>query len=173
MKIITRHKDLLLEFKRLVEKYNQFYWAGLNSDILEDILPEEHKIQKVIIGIQLYKTHPDLIKIYLENKNVRFKHQPEDMPQHRIFLFCNSLKDWEVIISCSNLTDGPCMPGNEALILLSNQQVYMPDLYNQAMQLIDDHWKEAITFNIIKLEEYRKKWELFKQQSIVQKKEII
>ncbi|CAN5349083.1 hypothetical protein BH23BAC1_BH23BAC1_08520 [soil metagenome] len=172
MKIITRHKDLLTEFKRLVVQYTQFYWAGLNSDMVAEIKPEEQKIQKAIIGIQLYKTHPDIIKAFFENKNVRFKHQPEDMIQHRIYLFCNSLEDWEVIISCSNFTEGPCIPSNEALILISNQQMYMPDLYHKAMQLIEDHWKEAITFNLLKLEEYGKKWELQEQQAVIHKKEF-
>ncbi len=72
MKIITRQKDLLLEFKRLAGQYNQFYLAGLNSDILAEVMPKEHKIKKVIIGIEFYKIHPDIITNYLENKNIRF-----------------------------------------------------------------------------------------------------
>lgn len=173
MKIITRHKDLLSEFKRLAGHYNQFYLAGLSSDILAEIIPEEQKIVKVIIGIEFYKTHPDTIRIFLENNNVRFKHQPEDMAQHKIYLFCNSIDDWEVLISCSSFTDGPCIPNNEALILISNHQMYMPDLYHRAMQLVEDHWKEAFTFNFSKLEDYRKKWELYEHETTVQKKKII
>jgi hypothetical protein len=169
MKIITRDKDLLLEFKRLSHQYAHFYWAGFNSELLAELMPDEQKIKKIIIGIQFYQTHPKVIQKFIENKNVRFKDQPENILQHKIYLFCNNINEWEVIISCSSFTDVSCSANNEALILITNQQIYIPDLYQKAMQLIDEHWKEAISFNLPKLEEYRKKWENYEQSNTLKR----
>jgi hypothetical protein len=173
MKIITRDIDLLSEFKRLSHQYAHFYWAGFNSELLAELMPDEQKIKKIIIGIQFYQTHPKVIQTFIENKNVRFKHQPENILHHKIYLFCNNINEWEVIISCSSFIDGSCAANNEALILITNQQMYIPDLYHKAMQLIDEHWKDAISFNFSKLEEYKKKWESNEQNNTFKQEEIV
>lgn len=81
MKLITTGTELEKEFRRLTKQYDHFYWAtawaSSGSKLFNDLLANKGKIQKIVVGIHFYQTHPDFIEAFLNDKKVRFIQQPD------------------------------------------------------------------------------------------------
>ena len=93
LKLITTPTALETEFTRLIQEYNEFYWAtawaGINSKAFDALKVNNRKIKKIIVGIHFYQTHPDFIESFLTNGNMRFILQPAGTFHPKLYLFTN------------------------------------------------------------------------------------
>src|SRR5690606_28833925 len=102
--------ELQKEFKRLISHYDQIYWATAWASPVEDISEvlknNRHKIQKIVVGIHFYQTHPDFIEAFLGDEKVRFIQQPAGTFHPKLYLFSNSMnEDWELVVGSANFTN--------------------------------------------------------------------
>lgn len=69
MKLIINSADLEKEFLRLSKDYKKYYWAtawaGISSSVFSYLITKTERIEKIIVGIHFYQTHPDFAKAIL------------------------------------------------------------------------------------------------------------
>jgi len=162
MKLLTKSKALQKEFGRLIKQYDKFYWAtawaSSSSVFFSDLKKNKEKIKKIVVGIHFYQTHPDFIEEFVDNLSVHFIQQPEGTFHPKIYLFANSKKKWELIISSANFTNSAFLKNTEASILLSSKDENSNYNYENAIELIETAWFEGKTFNSKDLKNYRIFW---------------
>ena len=163
MKLIIKSKELEKEFERLMDQYNKYYWATAwanpNSILFDKLRKNKEKIQKIVIGIHFYQTHPNFIQEFIHNSKIHFIQQPEGTFHPKIYLFANGKKNWELIIGSANFTNSAFSKNTEANVLLSNKDENPDDSYINAIKLIKKSWAEGETFSEEDLENYRRAWE--------------
>lgn len=168
MKLITTSSLLEKEFRRLTKEYSDFYWAtawaGINSKPFDDLISNQNKIKKIIVGIHFYQTHPDFIESFRLNKGVRFILQPEGTFHPKIYLFTNGERKWEILIGSGNFTKGAFSKNREATVLISSEDDPSGDIYKNTRSLIEDIWKEATYITESQLLKYRSTWEIQKSK---------
>ena len=162
MKLITDQTNLEIEFLRLTKKYQSFYWAtawaGINSKPFDDLKIFEQKINKVVVGIHFYQTHPGFIETFLDNKKVRYVLQPDGTFHPKIYLFTNNDFEWELLVGSGNFTTAAFNTNKEATILLSHDDDPSNELYSQAKEFIEQVWLHGKTFTNPELDRYRTTW---------------
>ena len=162
MKLLTKSKELQKEFGRLIRQYHKFYWAtawaSSSSVFFNDLKKNKGKIKKIVVGIHFYQTHPEFIEEFVDNTKVHFIQQPEGTFHPKIYLFANSEKEWELIISSANFTNSAFLKNTEASILLSNEDENSDYNYKNAIELIETAWLDGKTFNSEDLKNYQITW---------------
>ncbi|MFH1637557.1 MAG: phospholipase D family protein, partial [Candidatus Woesearchaeota archaeon] len=162
LNLLVKPKDLEREFNRLMNRYSQFYWlsawASVGFSCFETLKLNKHKIRKLIIGTSLNQTHPEFIREFKNNRNVKFMGQKQGIFHPKIYLFKNNKNDWEVLIGSLNFTSAAFIRNRESLLLLSHNSDRKNELYEAVLRLIDETWEEAEYFDNKRLKEYTKKW---------------
>ncbi|MDR0307262.1 MAG: phospholipase D family protein [Chitinispirillales bacterium] len=168
MKLITTSIDLEKEFRRLTNQYDNFYWAtawaSSGSKLFNDLLSHKGKIQKIVVGIHFYQTHPDFIEAFLNDKKVRFIQQPEGTFHPKLYLFTNKSNEWEMIIGSANFTTQAFTRNTEASLLLSHSDSNSTDTYNHALKLVEQTFLDGRTFDKTDLDKYRITWSNHRQK---------
>jgi hypothetical protein len=168
MKLITTAVGLENEFKRLINYYNEFYWAtawaGASSTLFNDLLKRKGFIKKIVVGIHFYQTHPNFIEAFLNNKNVRFIEQPEGTFHPKLYLFRDNPNKWEIIIGSANFTNEAFTRNTEASILLTYKDTNAMDTFQNAIKLIEQVWKDGKVFDENDLEMYRITWQIQREK---------
>lgn len=168
MKLITTAKELEKEFRRLTEQYDYFYWstawASSGSKPFNDLLTNKGKIQKIVVGIHFYQTHPDFIEAFLNDKKVRFIQQPEGTFHPKLYLFTNKTEKWEIILGSANFTTAAFSSNTEASLLITHKDSNSADTYNNAIKLVDQTFSDGKTFNKSDLDKYRIAWKNHRQK---------
>jgi HKD family nuclease len=168
MKLITTAKELEKEFRRLIEQYDNFYWAtawaSSSSKLFKELLINKNKIQKIVVGIHFYQTHPDFIEAFLNDQHVRFIQQPEGTFHPKLYLFTNNTNKWEIIIGSANFTYEAISHNREASILISNKDNNSTDTFTNAIKLVEKTFTESKIFNKSDLENYRIIWKIQRQK---------
>jgi HKD family nuclease len=168
MKLITTAKELEKEFRRLTEQYDHFYWstawASSGSKPFNDLLTNKGKIQKIVVGIHFYQTHPDFIEVFLNDKKVRFIQQPEGTFHPKLYLFTDKTDKWEIILGSANFTTAAFSSNTEASLLISHKDSNSVDTYNNAIKLVDQTFSDGKTFKKSDLEKYRIAWKNHRQK---------
>lgn len=168
MKLITTATELEKEFRRLTKQYDHFYWAtawaSSGSKLFNDLLTNKDKIQKIVVGIHFYQTHPDFIEAFLNNKKVRFIQQPEGTFHPKLYLFTDKTDKWELIIGSANFTTEAFSRNTEASLLITHKDSNSTDTYNNAIKLVDQTFSDGKTFNKTNLDKYRTTWKNHRQK---------
>jgi HKD family nuclease len=168
MKLITTATELEKEFKRLTKQYKYFYWAtawaSSSTTLFKDLVNNKEKIQKIIVGIHFYQTHPDFIEVFLNDKKVRFIQQPEGTFHPKLYIFIDNSNKWEAIIGSANFTNEAFTRNTEASILLSNKDNNSTEVFTNAIKLIEQTFADGKTFNKADLEKYRVTWKNQRQK---------
>lgn len=168
MKLITTAKELEKEFRRLTEQYDHFYWstawASSGSKPFNDLLTNKGKIQKIVVGIHFYQTHPDFIEAFLNDKKVHFIQQPEGTFHPKLYLFADKTDKWEIILGSANFTTAAFSSNTEASLLITHKDSNSADTYNNAIKLVDKTFSDGKTFNKLDLEKYRITWKNHRQK---------
>lgn len=168
MKLITTATELEKEFRRLTKQYDHFYWAtawaSSGSKLFNDLLTNKDKIQKIVVGIHFYQTHPDFIEAFLNNKKVRFIQQPEGTFHPKLYLFTDKTDKWELIIGSANFTTEAFSLNTEASLLITHKDSNSTDTYNNAIKLVDQTFSDGKTFNQTNLDKYRTTWKNHRQK---------
>jgi HKD family nuclease len=168
MKLITTATELEKEFRRLTQQYDNFYWAtawaSSGSKLFNDLLTNKDKIQKIVVGIHFYQTHPDFIEAFLNHKKVRFIQQPEGTFHPKLYLFSDKSNKWELIIGSANFTTEAFSRNTEASLLITHKDSNSTDTYNNAIKLVDQTFSDGETFNKTDLDKYRTIWKNHRQK---------
>jgi len=168
MKLITTALELEKEFRRLIKQFDHFYWAtawaSSGSELFSDLLRNRYKIQKIVVGIHFYQTHPDFIEAFLNDKKVRFIQQPEGTFHPKLYLFTNKTNKWELLIGSANFTTEAFSRNTEACLLITHKDSNSTDTYQSAMQLVDQNFYDGKSFNKTDLEKYWTTWKNHRQK---------
>lgn len=168
MKLITTATELEKEFRRLTKQYDHFYWAtawaSSGSKLFNDLLTNIDKIQKIVVGIHFYQTHPDFIEAFLNNKKVRFIQQPEGTFHPKLYLFTDKKNEWELIIGSANFTTEAFSRNTEASLLITHKDSNSADTYQNAIKLVDQTFSDGKKFNKTDLDKYRTTWKIQRQK---------
>jgi len=168
MKLITTATKLEKEFRRLTKQYEHFYWAtawaSSGSKLFNDLLTNKDKIQKIVVGIHFYQTHPDFIEAFLNNRKVRFIQQPEGTFHPKLYLFTDRSDKWELIIGSANFTTEAFSRNTETSLLITHKDINSTDTYNNAIKLVNETFSDGKTFNKTDLDKYRTTWKNHRQK---------
>lgn len=168
MKLITTAIELEKEFIRLIKQYDNFYWAtawaSSGTKIFNDLITNKIKIQKLVVGIHFYQTHPDFIEAFLNNNKVRFIQQPEGTFHPKLYLFTDRINKWELIIGSANFTSEAFSRNTEANLIITHKDNNSSNTYLNAIKLVNQTFSGGITFKKTDLNEYRKTWENHRQK---------
>lgn len=166
MKLIISSAELQIEFTRLCVNYKKYYWntawAGIGSKNFKNLVLNKNKINKIVVGIHFYQTHPDFIQEFLDCNNVKYIMQPKGTFHPKIYLFFNSNNSWEIILGSSNFTNAGFEHNTEANVLISSEDTNSKETLKSAFKLINDCWNNSKKFNDIELEKYKIIWKNLK-----------
>lgn len=162
MKLITEAKELEKEFKNLIENYDEFYWAtawaSSSSILFDELLVNRNKIKKMVVGIHFYQTHPNFIKAFLDDKNVRFIEQPQGTFHPKLYLFKNSEDDWTLIVGSANFTGQAFSKNTEASLMVTQGDTNAGKILSDAQKLVDNTFSEGKVYNNVDYDKYYRTW---------------
>lgn len=162
MKLIIKPEEINKEFLRLLRQYSKYYWlmawAGHGSEPFKELVRKSSRIEKVIVGIHFYQTHPEFIETFLENKNVRYIMQPSGTFHPKMYLFYNSDDDWELLSGSFNFTKAAFTVNEEAGILIKSNEVDSDKVLKSFFAILYKNWTNGKYFDIEGLENYRTAW---------------
>ena len=168
MKIITEAKEFEKVFMQLLDKYENYFWitawAGIGSKPYKKLIENQSKIKKIVVGLHFYQTHPEFIKTFLQNENVKFIKQPSGTFHPKTFLFFNSENDWNIIIGSANFTQAAFNINSEVSVLLSNNDKNSKEVLNKTIKTVENFWSHGKHFNDEELIDYTRFWNNFKPQ---------
>lgn len=162
MKYLNDASALNVEFHRLMNQYDQYYWmvawAGKPFSHTIALSKNTSKIKNLVVGLHFYQTHPDFIEQFMGYKKMKFMAISAGTFHPKVYLFSNSPDEWEAIIGSANFTNSAFNINNEAGILITNENA-SKEMYNQIKKSIIDAWDQAKHFDQHLLKDYRKSWE--------------
>lgn len=168
MKIITEAKEFEKVFMQLLDKYENYFWitawAGIGSKPYKKLIENQSKIKKIVVGLHFYQTHPEFIKTFLQNENVKFIKQPSGTFHPKTFLFFNSENDWNIIIGSANFTQAAFNINSEVSVLISNNDKNSKEVLNNTIKTVEKFWSHGKHFNDEELIDYTRFWNNFKPQ---------
>jgi hypothetical protein len=160
MNILLDNEQLCVKFKFLCKQYDHFEWAvaWAGNDFEESKLLGKYsdKIDKLIVGLHFYQTHPNFIRQYMEHPRVRFNPQTNDLFHSKIYLFYNTDQDWAAIIGSSNFTDSAFHKNYEANVLVTSSDSDAIDNYKRLRAYIAEIWDECKSFTKEDLKAYER-----------------
>jgi hypothetical protein len=166
MKLITDSKTLEREFLRLQESYEKYYWltawASASSVSFKKLTASRYKIEKIVVGIHFYQTHPDFIEAFLDTETIRYIKQPEGTFHPKMFLFFNSYNEWEALIGSANYTHAAFTVNTEISTLISSRDKNADKTLYEIFEIINSVWYESKQFDKKELDDYRKIWKNFR-----------
>ena len=150
MKIITSPKILQTVFKELLDNYQTYFWAtawaSSSSPFFNNLIKHKNKIEKIVVGLHFYQTHPDFIKEFIDFKKVHFIEIPDGTFHPKVYLFYNNEKDWKVILGSSNFTSNAFLKNVEVNVLISSIDIGMETNLVQLKDIIDKSFKDGKSF---------------------------
>lgn len=162
MKIILNPINLRTEFARLLQNYRHYYWvvawAGQAFDLVEELTANSHKIEKMVVGLHFYQTHPDFIQTFIEHPKVKYVRQTDGTFHPKFYLFYNDERDWALLTGSANFTNSAFHKNTEASVLIESTDQANGRFLQEAMAFIDNCWQAASNFKQEELEQYRSIW---------------
>lgn len=160
MKLITTNREFQNEFIRLLRHYNEYYiltaWAGCSFKAFDELQRNSAKIQKAVVGLHFYQTHPDFIEKFLENQNIKFIEETAGIFHPKLYLFSNSPDEWEMLVGSQNFTCAAFTKNAETAVLISNADNDSQETYDRAKRFISEKFEQGVSFDKDKLANYRK-----------------
>ena len=168
MKLITNSKTLEKQFLRLLDKYSKYYWlsawASSKSVSFDKLVRNEQRIEKIVVGIHFYQTHPDFIETFIGSTNVKYIKQPEGTFHPKIFLFYNNDNDWEILVGSANFTNAAFTVNTEISTLIKSTDSNASEILAETFKIINATWLEAKYFDVDELNHYKKTWKNFRSK---------
>jgi len=166
MKLIIDSKNLEKQFLRLLNKYSKYYWltawASSKSLSFEKLKTNKDKIEKIVVGIHFYQTHPDFIETFLESKNIKYIKQPQGVFHPKIFLFYNNDMEWEILLGSANFTKAAFTINTEVSTLIESTDINASEILRQTFEVLNNNWSISSYFDINELKKYRTIWKNFR-----------
>jgi hypothetical protein len=165
-KFISSNSEAKNEFLKLMNGYREYYWtvawADFNFDISKELVKNESRIRKLVIGLSFYGTNPDFIKRFHKHRNVKFVTNETTGTFHpKLFLFKNTPSDWQVIIGSGNFTKAAFGVNTEVFLLINSEK--NPSMLSDIEKFIESQWNLSKTVNKLFVDDYIKKKKKFRQ----------
>lgn len=166
MRLILSSDELRDVFIKNMDTYGHFYcsvaWAGDPTKFIvgNKIIKNLKKINKAIVGLHFYQTHPDFIEKFIGHKGVRFIKETDGVFHDKIYLFVNSPEDWVAIVGSSNLTSGGFIKNSECNVVFSNKDDVSGELFKSLIERIETNWGNSFCFNEKELANYKEIYNL-------------
>lgn len=160
MKFIADLSTLSSTFKSLCKSYSHYRWAVAWAgnpdafDLAKILERNQKKIDKIVIGLHFYQTHPDFIEKFMANEKFRFYMQSDGTFHAKVYLFYNSNNDWAAIVGSSNFTYHGFHQNEEANILFTSDDNGAD--FSAISNLVSSIWDKGGYFSSKDLGTYRK-----------------
>ena len=159
MRLITSQSKLEAEFTRLLRDHRALLWAtawaGVSSKLYQKLVAARNKIDKLVVGLHFYQTHPDFIERFIGHKRVRFIKQTAGTFHPKLYLFYDSDDNWDLLIGSGNFTH-EAFTNTEAVFLISSDDDNAANVLADARTFINSCWKHGSRFSKPELDAYRK-----------------
>lgn len=161
MKLISSNKKLVRTFSRLIENYSEttfaVAWTSSGNSVFDLLREHSSRITRAIIGTHFYQTHPDVLDIFAEKRNVRFVLQPSGVFHPKLYLF-RSGEQWEALIGSANLTTGALSTNSETMLLLGGARKDPTNVRDEIVETIDCYWQMGRSITNSDTAAYREVW---------------
>lgn len=162
MKLITSSLELRQEFVRLTKSYPRLEWAtawaGAESEPLKALKSAATKIERLVVGLHFYQTHPEFIATFIKHPRVRFIKQPSGVFHPKVYLFYRNEREWELLVGSANFSAAAFSVNVEATLSVSWRDEGAATVFEDARKLIGDAWAVAKPFTASELDSYRIIW---------------
>jgi HKD family nuclease len=168
MKVITKTKELENIFITLLDKYSKCKiataWASLGTSASRIILKNNEKIEKMIVGLHFYQTHPEFIKEFMNFNSVRFILDTSGIYHPKVYLFYNDKYNWECLIGSANLTIGGFSSNTEVMLQISNEDRDCDVVFNDLVDCMEGYWNRSEKMTEEYLSNYTRIWANMKKK---------
>ena len=123
MKFISDPKELKKTLKRLINSYQNYYWAvawASSSDVSDLLYEKRERIRKIVIGTHFYQTDPEVIDKFFGVKEVKFNIDTGELFHPKIYYFENNPNDWSCLIGSANFTNAALGSNTELCVLFDS-----------------------------------------------------
>jgi HKD family nuclease len=162
MKLISSPNHFNDEILRLMNKYNEYYWAvAWASDkplAFSKLKKNKHKIKQIIVGLHFYQTNPFFIQEFMNIEQVKYIKQVSGIFHPKLYLFKNSNNEFEILIGSGNFTKQAFENNTEINILLSNKDNGSETIFHESLSEINKYWNESELFTENELKNYMQAW---------------
>lgn len=150
MKIITDNKKLEKILIQLANKYEQISvataWASAGTKFFDALLSNKFKLGRSTIGTHFYQTDPDVLRAFVDSKQVRFVMQPSGVFHPKLYFFRTGNK-WEAVIGSANMTNGAFTVNNEMNIHLTQQDDANGSTLGQIVNQLNEYYELGISID--------------------------
>lgn len=159
MKIISSAQEISKLLCESIKRFNYISfavaWASVSSDASKILMENKQKISYSTVGLHFYQTHPNFIKKFLNNKQVKFMLKKDGIFHPKIYLFFNDNNDWICLIGSANFTQSALTKNDEVMVLVdSNEQ----DDFEEIKKLLYGYHANADIFLKNGLQQYIANW---------------
>jgi len=163
MEILSTTQHIDREVKRLIRNYSKFSWAVAwastsYKDGFKLLKQNKDKIDRLVIGIHFYQTHPDFIKEFINLQSVKFVMNPAGVFHPKLYLFENKIGDWECIIGSPNFTGSAFTDNSEVAVLISSKDDNAAVAFQEITNLFNQFWGQGTYLKTDELISYRNLW---------------
>jgi PLD-like domain len=168
MRLLTTSSSLRTAFGQLLAQHKRLSfavaWASHSFPGYDELLKYQHKIEKGIVGIHFYQTHPSFIKHFLTDNRIRFAKDSSGIFHPKFYLFDTSEDDWSCLIGSANFTAAAFSANTEACLLFDAKDDHTGATKRKLAKALARYWKSSGYFKPSELEQYRSLWDLFRQR---------
>ncbi len=164
MQVISNGEVLTVTLTNLLNKHNHIQfavaWANCTNYVYKQILKQEAKILKSVIGYNSYITAPQVLVDYTESKKVKFLLETNGIFHPKIYIF-SSEKSWDIIIGSANMTNGGLGNNTELMFHISSNDTDRR-FFVKASEQLEKYWNRAKSISIKEASNYANLYKLNK-----------
>ena len=148
--------------RRAMGRYERFRWsvawASSGFPLFDELLKKRDRVSQLVVGTHFYQTHPDFLKVFVDDPNVRVVLQPSGVFHPKIYLFENSCDDWACIIGSPNFTGAAFSVNAEVAVHFDSTASGSSMNYDVLRKVVDEHWEKGKPLTKELLDPYRSIW---------------
>jgi len=133
-------------------------WASSAFPLFEELLKNRDRVSQLVVGTHFYQTHPDFLKVFVDDPKVRVVLQPSGVFHPKIYLFENSRDDWACIIGSPNFSGAAFSVNAEVAMHFDSTASESGVNYDVLRKVIDEHWEKGKPLTKELLDPYRSIW---------------
>lgn len=163
MKVLSNSNHINNEMKRLMRSYSKYSWAVAWASTsyrngFELLKQNRDKINRLVVGIHFYQTHPDFIREFRKSQSVKFVMSPDGVFHPKVYLFESENENWECIIGSPNFTQSAFNKNSEAAVLFISKDLDADDTYEEIINMMEQYWEQGRYLSKDELASYRNVW---------------
>ncbi|MFH0270575.1 restriction endonuclease PLD domain-containing protein [Vibrio jasicida] len=163
MKIISKPSDIDSTLVKLMKRYSNYYiataWASMGSKASNELVANQNRIAKMIVGTHFFQTHPDFIERFIDNENTRFILKPDGVYHPKVYLFLDDESNWECLVGSANFTFSALKRNHEVVVHFGSNDHGAENSIKDLLNTINAYWSESKKMTSSELDNYKNIWE--------------